>query len=375
MSTDSNVKNAFVLNAEDVTSLLENKGPNTLLTVADKIADAYTSQTLKTADVAATEQIFRLLMREAEVRVRVSLSEHLKSNNELPKDIVLSMARDVEQVALPVLQHSEVLDDNDLLELVNSTQEITRYLAVSQRHIVSPVVADSLLSKGHDEVVSTLVNNAGAQISDEGLEKIVDHYPDNRALMHAVSNRAQLPMAVTEKLITVVSESLAAKLKEKYRLTSKDLDQEVEKARESETLKLIGTTRSEEEVSKLVVQLQAFDRLTPTIILSALCQGNFCFFETSLARLSNVAISNARTLISDRGMLGFRAIYNKAGLPESLFSAVRILLKAVHELDAEKVKPGTSSYANRIVERILQLSEIDAPENLSYIIALVRRGQ
>jgi hypothetical protein len=91
------------------------------------------------------------------------------------------------------------------------------------------------------------------------------------------------------------------------------------------------------------------------------------------ANNSGIPVENARTLIADRGELGFRAIYNKSGLPEAMFPAVKLLLKIVRELDAEGAQNGSSRYANSVVERILHYSEENPVENLSYIIALVRR--
>jgi hypothetical protein len=56
-----------------------------------------------------------------------------------------------------------------------------------------------------------------------------------------------------------------------------------------------------------------------------------------------------------------------------MFPAVKQLLKVMRELDNEGEKPGSSRYANRVVERILQYAEEKPIDNLSYIIALVRR--
>ena len=143
---------------------------------------------------------------------------------------------------------------------------------------------------------------------------------------------------------------------------------------QSETLKLVRQIRSPQEIDRLIGQLMAFDRLTPSLILSALCHGNVSFFETALARLSGIAVANARALISDKGDLGFRAIYNKSGLPEAMFPAVRTLLATVRMLDGEGEQPGSAHYANRVVERLLGSAEQSPVDNLSYIIALVRRG-
>lgn len=361
------------LTAEDVARLLEDKTPETLVEITGKIAGIYNRDTIHKQDAQAAEQIFRLLMRETEVRVRIALAENVKSSAQIPKDIALSLAKDVQEVALPMLQYSEVLDDEDLVELMSNTEEVERLVAVSKREHVSDALSDTLLARGNDEVASTLVNNSGAVISEQGFKRIIDYYPSNKTLMDAVGTRPHLPVGVAEKLVLVVSDKLADTIKKKYYVANEQIEQEVDKAREGETLNLVRVSQTDEEVDKLIGQLVAFNRLTPSIILSALCQGNFAFFETALARLSNIPVSNARTLITDRGELGFRAIYNKSGLPDAMFPAVKLLLRVVRELDTKGEKKSTSRYANRIVERLLQYSEEEPIDNLSYIIALVRR--
>jgi len=371
MSSES--QDFITLTQEDVTRLLQDATASTRIDMTTRIAGAYTRKQLSNREIVAAEQVFRLLLRDTEVRVRAALAEQVKDSDHIPRDIVLPLARDVEEVALPVLQYSDVLDGDDLLDLIDNTQEITRYLAISKRKHVSDVVSDTLLEKGNDEVAATLVENTGAQISDTGLTRIIEKHGTNETLMQAVGNRPRLPVTVAEKLTHVVSASLAESLKQRYKMQGSQLEKEVEKTREGETLGLISTSQSQEEIDRLINQLRAFDRLTPSIILSSLCQGNFGFFESSLAALSSIPVSNARTLISDRGELGFRAIYNKSGLPDAMFPAVKLLLRVVRELDTEGEKPGSARYANRVVERILQYSEDSPIENLSYIIALVRK--
>jgi len=361
------------LTPEEVNRLLDDKTSAARIDITEKIAGAYGSNQLNEKEKQAAEQVFRLLVRDAEVRVRSALAQHIKSSEHIPHDIVMPLARDVAEVSLPVLQYSQVLNDDDLLDLIGNTHEISRYLAISKRKQVSDVVTGTLLDKGSDAVAAALVENDGAQISETGLGKIIDNYRDNEILMKAVADRPRLPVAAAEKLIHVVSSSLAETLKQKYKMPTADIQKEVDKTRESETLKLIRQSQSQEDIDKLINQLQAFGRLNPSLILSALCQGDFAFFESSLAKLSNIPVNNARTLITDRGELGFRAIYNKSGLPDAMFPAVKLLLKVMRELDGEGEKPGSSRYANRVVERLLQNAEETPVDNLSYIIALVRR--
>ncbi len=363
----------LTLSEEDVNRLLRDTTSDTRIDMTDRIAGAYSRTSLSQQENMIAEQIFRLLLRDTEVRVRAALAEHVKASTIIPHDIVKKLAKDVEEVSLPVLQHSEVLTDDDLVDLIHSTGESSKYLAISKRSTVSAMVSDTLLGKGNDKVAAALANNQGAVISEAGVSKIIEAHGENEEVMQSLTKRENLPVAAVNKLINVVSSSLAESLKQKYNVSAEQIDHEVEKTREKETLQVIRHACTQEDVVKLITQLRAFNRLTPSIILSALCQGNFDFFETSLAVLAKLPVENARALINDRGELGFRAIYNKSGLPDAMFPAVNLLLKIVHQLDEEGEKPGGAQYANRIVERILQQAEDSQMGNLSYIIALVRR--
>jgi uncharacterized protein (DUF2336 family) len=363
----------LTLSEDDVNRLLRDTTSGTRVDMTDRIAGAYSQTALSQHENMIAEQIFRLLLRDTEVRVRITLAEHVKSSTVIPHDIIKKMAKDVEEVALPVLQHSQVLTDDDLVELINASNEPSRHVAICKRPKVSTTVSDTLLGKGSEVVVAALADNEGAEISEAGVGKIIESHRDNDALMQRLANRHNLPVAAVNKLINAVSSTLADTLKKKYNISADHIDQEVEKTREKETLQVIRHANTPEDVMKLITQLRTFNRLSPSIILSALCQGNFEFFETSLAVLAKLPVENARALIHDRGELGFRAIYNKSGLPDAMFPAVNMLLKVVHQLSEEGEKIGSSHYANRIVERILQQAEDSQMGNLSYIIALVRR--
>jgi len=326
------------LSAEDVRLLLDDSSSDSRLEITNKLTFTYSNAKMSPTESVVAEQIFRLLMRDMEVRVRACLANNIKENNSIPKDIVLTLARDVEEVSLPVLQYSQVLGDDDLIELIHSTKEISRHLAVCLRTNVSDKVADTLLDTGSNKVAFALISNVGAYISEAGLQKIIETYPEDEQLLGAVSSRPHLPITTVEKLMSVVSASLADELKKKYQTQPgqqelpelqdqkvESIEKAVEAVTETETLDMVNHSWSQEEVDKLITQLIAFDRLSPSLIMRALCQGNFNFFETSLARLANIPAANARKLITDRGELGFRAIYNQSGLPDAMFPAVKLL--------------------------------------------------
>lgn len=364
----------LTLTQDDVHRLLNDTSSDTRIDMTDRIAGAYGKDVLQGNEIMIAEQVFRLLLRDTELRVRISLAEHVKKSETIPRDIVKSLAKDVEEVSLPVLEYSQVLSEDDLLELIEASKEVSKQLAISKRKHVPARVTDSLLDKGNGEVAEALAENHGAELTEAGVDKIIQSHKGSNAIMGALSERANLPSAAVNKLVNVVSSSLAEKLKNKYQVSGQAIDREVDKTREKETLDLIKRTHNKEAVIKLVGQTRIYNRLTPSLILGALCVGNVAFFEASLAALSDVPVDNAHTLINDKGELGFRAIYNKSGLPDGMFQAVNLLVKIVHQLLDEGQQPATGQFANRVVERILEQSESGEVDNVSYIIALVRKA-
>ena len=62
------------------------------------------------------EEIFGIMCRDAEERVRGALSANLKDCSYLPHDVARTLADDVEAVSLPILRFSAVLTDEDIVE-------------------------------------------------------------------------------------------------------------------------------------------------------------------------------------------------------------------------------------------------------------------
>lgn len=363
------------LTPEDVQQLLAPSATaDAKVGVGAKVANTYARGDFGQREVAIAEQIFRLLVRDTEVMVRAMLAEQLKMSKILPKDIVMTMARDISEVAVPVLQYSEVLEDDDLITLVRTTGDTQKQVAVSERRSVSPALADALIDTGKAEVAGALVGNPGAVLNEKMLKRISDRFSTSPTVMERLGKRSALPLAVAEKVMAHVSTSLAEGLRKKYNLGAEQLAAEETKTREAGVLALLRTHKSEEEVEKLVLQLQVFQRLSPTLIFTALCQGHTYFFECALAHLSGVQLENARRLINDRGDLGFRAVYNKSGLPADMFGAVRLLLYVVHDLKADaSIKPG-NDMTNRVIEQLRARAEEQPVDNLDYVISLLREG-
>jgi uncharacterized protein (DUF2336 family) len=309
-------------------------------------------------------------VKDTEISVREALATALKHNPNVPRDIILSLTHDADTVALPILESSDVLNDDDLTALIQSAKHSQRPIAIAKRKYVSEVISAALVETHNATAIAALVKNSGAQISTETYQGILREHHKNSDIVTAMAKRPNLPVTVVEKIITLVSDSLADSLRTQYRLSPVTVAIETEKTREMATLKLVDGQVGHQDIEKLVEQLQAFGRLTPSIILTSLCQGNLYFFETSLARLSNIPVRNAQLLIHDKGGLGFKALYGRAGLPDKFMAACKLLLETV----AEMQRGGQARDANVLVQKLIAKSTGKQVDNLSYIIALIRQN-
>ncbi|MBM3485303.1 MAG: DUF2336 domain-containing protein [Alphaproteobacteria bacterium] len=340
------------LSKADVQQLMDDPSEQNRASAASKIAANFGGDAFTADERRIAEDIFRVMVRDTAVRVREALSMELKDCPSISHDVARALASDVESVSLPVLQFSTVLTDDDLIEIVQTSAPV-KQKAIASRKVVSAPVADALVDTKNEEVVSTLVANDGADITETSLQKVVDKLGDRPSVNQPLALRAKLPVAVAERLVTMVSESLREHLLKNHNIAPETVSDLVLQSREKATLNLISAKASTEDVKELVEQLHRNGRLTPSIVLRAVCMSDLPFFEHGVAKLSHVPLKNARLLIHDDGRLGLSAILKKAGVPEYLFPAFRAAIDVSHETDYDGGDDNQERFQRRMLERIL----------------------
>jgi uncharacterized protein (DUF2336 family) len=336
--------------------------PEARAETAAKIAGEYGTEALNDSERQLAEDIFRTMVKDAEVRVREALAAHLKACPDVPHDVALSLAQDVDSVSLPMLKFSEVLTDQDLIEIVRS-QGTAKQEAVAQRAQVSSKVAGALIDTKNETAVARLVANEGAELDDKALKRVIKDYKDNSAISDSLARRANLPPAISEQLVSAVTKQLESYLKKKAELPADQVSNLILQARERATVSLISDGSSDDELEQMVQRLHENGRLTASLILRALCMGDMNFFEAAMARLAGVPVQNARVLIHDKGTLGLESVYLRAGLPDALFSAFRAAIDVAAETDYDGGANDRARYIERMLERILTQFE-DPSERL-----------
>ncbi len=340
------------LTQDDVAKLMADPSVDVRAETTAKIASQFEIEALSPAERQIAEDIFRKLVKDVEVRVRESLAAHLKNSPDLPHDVAMALASDVDSVSLPMLKFSEVLTDEDLVQIVREQGE-SKQVAIAQRPSVSSRVADALIDTGSEKAVARLVANDGAKLTEQALGRVIDEYQESEAVSDSLSRRPSMPAAISAQLIEALSGRLQDFLLQKHDVSPDVASNLILQARERATMSLVDYGSTDTELENLVEQLARKDRLTASLLLRALCMGDMGFFERALARLADLPLQNARILIHDHGGIGLESVYIKAELPKRLYPAFQAGIELSDETDYDGGRNDRSRFIERMLERVL----------------------
>ena len=361
------------LSKADVERLLQDPSGEVRADAAAKIATHYGgSADFGEQEKKLAEEIFSIMCRDAEERVRAALSDNLKDCEFLPHDIAIKLAEDVASVSKPILTYSSVLTDDDLINIVRSAGE-EKQKAIAARAVVSENLSDALIDTRNEAVVGTLVANDGAEISAGSMQRVLDEFEGSDLIKSSMVGRAQLPMEVSERLVTMVSERLGEELMLRHELPSDQISDLILQSREKATLGLLGQDDDPADFRRLIVHLYQNDRLTPTIMLRAVCMGDMDFFEGSLAVRSRISLSNTREALIHGDRSQISGLLEKAEMPKSLRPAFLAAIQVAGETEYDGEEGDRERFQRRMIERIItnfeNPDEAMGDDNIEYLMA------
>lgn len=362
------------LTSEDVKNLSQNVCADTKVDTVKKISAYYNGSTLTPRGIQLAEDIFRLLVRDVEVQVREILSESLKNSKNIPQDIVNSLINDHDKVAVPFIKCYDSFSKEDLLRILE-LPNVNKQKAVAQRSNVTPDISQFIVDRCPEEVVGALILNENAVIVDKTYDTIVNKYAGSENIKECLVYRQELPIAVIEKIVNSLSEELKKRLVINHNLPNNIASDIVEQVKEKATLKISEEYSSDKQIEELVHQLYTSNRLTPTLVVRAICLGDLKFFEYAMVYLSNTPITEVRKILFSSSMdFMVRNLLRKAYIPKSMFPAVFSALKVLEEIRFDIQKGDRKSFSHRVIERILSFGtagEEFKEEDVDYLVSKI----
>jgi len=238
---------------------------------------------------ALMNEILRKLVREFEMGVRKELAERLAAKENAPHELIVSLANDEIEVARPILLESTVLRTPELIEIIqNRTRE--HQLAIAMRRSVNELVSDALVETGDTDVITALLQNQNAQITEAALIYLVDEARRVDGYQEPLVRRKELPVQLARKMCLWVSAALRRHILDNFEIDPSELDDELES-----TLGARGATRAnaaDEQplvpARKLAQRLAMNDQITPDILVQSLRRGEIGLFEALFGQISGL---------------------------------------------------------------------------------------
>jgi len=334
------------------------------------LARAYLYSDLNESDRAA-EGAMIMLLDDASPLVRQALADVFAGSEYAPPAIVHSLISDQPDVAAPLLERSPLLLDTDLVEAVASG-EGARQTAVAARARVPCAVSAAIAEVGSAEACLVLLENAGADIMPASLDRMVARHGHLAPIREALLGQVELTPATRQALIAKLSQTLAAFVAAREWLNEDSAERITREACEKATIALAADS-SEDEVRPLVRHLRDSEQLTAGLMLRSLLCGNLALFEEALAELTEMSPSRVAGIVHDRRGAGFRALYDKAGLPASAFQVFRDALDAIRDEGVWAEPGGVSRLKRSIIERVLTRCESAEIGDIEPLLTLLRR--
>lgn len=351
------------LTREDVARLASAADDEGRALAARKICARISMPGMTESERTAANAILEVLAGDAAEIVRRALSVTLARSPNLPRDVALKLAGDIDSIAVPVIAGSPSLTEDDLTGIVRSGAVI-RQLAIAGRAEVPGKVVRELVMRGADPAVQRVIANDGAHFDAGSYALTFQRYHDQPGMLEHFVDRSSLPMEVTEKLINLISEEAVERLVSRHALPPQLAVELAEATRERATVDLVEQAGLSPDPRRFVQQLQMNGRLTPSLILRALFRGHMSFFEHCMAELAGVPHTKAWLLIHDAGPLGLDAIFERSGLPRRILPAVRASVAAYHSLElgahgAEDIVKFRAALTQRIFTQFQGAPEAD----------------
>jgi uncharacterized protein (DUF2336 family) len=290
------------------------------------------------------DDVFQCLILHIESSAKALLANRLASVDTAPPRTIRTLAfDDLIEVAAPVLSQSNRLDDDTLIETAR-TKSQAHLLAISMRKVLSGAVTDVLVLRGNDEVIHNTVNNAGAELSERGLARLVDRAEGDEDLATCLGLRPTIPRHLYLKLIAKASDAVRTRLEAANPRQAADVTGAVREATRLARSARTAVTEQTAIAHALVKSLYDEGRLDEHQVAAFAAARKFDEANAALAALANVPVDVAENMMVETCAEGVMILAKVAGMSWSTVRAIINMRDDLSGMDPTDVEACQATY-------------------------------
>lgn len=302
--------------------------------VTDLFSDSH--EELNDRERSLMFEILRQLIKQCEDSVRKMLSEKLAERPDVPHDLALELGKDTAEVAYPILAHCGILKDEDLIEVIRN-RTVQHQLAIAIRRNVSESVSDALVEAGDEAVITKLLANPNARISERTMEYLVDESERVDTFHEPILRREDLAPDLAQRMFNWVSAALRQHILDNYEIDEVVIDDMLEQS--AFELFTSADLRKNNSMSKQLAETLAEEgEATPEMMLLALECGEVPLFVSMLQQMTGLRETLITRFILEQGGEGLAVVCKALSVGKPQFVQIFALCRK-----ARPVKKGSFS--------------------------------
>ena len=277
---------------DELESILASKDISRRARILRKVTDLFVLGSGKFSEdqIELFDSVMGRLLENIERAARAQFGSRLAGLSDAPPNVIRILASDTAiEVAGPVLQHCERLDQTALVENAR-TQSQDHLLAISGRKVLVEAVTDVLVERGNQSVVSSTARNSGARFSDFGISTLVKKACDDGDLALCVWSRPDIPRQNLVKLFVDASEAVKSQLVEADPRRAELIKSMVARAADAIQTKARAGSSDFAQALSHVSELHAAGRLDEAQLLAFTTAGSFDKVVAALSLMCDVPV-------------------------------------------------------------------------------------
>lgn len=292
---------------------------------------------------ALMTDILRRLIHDVEMSVRRTLGERLAQFDNVPRELIVTLANDEIEVAQPILMRSTLLQDSELVEIIHH-RTMQHQLAIAMRGSVSEIVSDALVDNGHVDVIKTLVENRNARISRATMAYLVEQSKRVDAYQNPLVRHPDLPPDLAKQMVFWVSAALRQHIVENFELDETELDDRIDESI-SKTVDAIGAGNPQDTPEAKLAEKLAEGGVKPALLIQVLRRAEIPLFEALFARLTGLRGTLVRRILYEPGGEALAIACKSVDIQKNEFASIFLL--------SRKARPGENIVDPKELARVI----------------------
>ncbi|MEX1035820.1 MAG: DUF2336 domain-containing protein [Sneathiella sp.] len=293
--------------------------------------------TFSDAEKEIMADIIYRITADVEKSIRANFAKKLAQRQGIPKGLMVFLANDDIEVALPILRDCGLLAENDLLEIIMQRSKQHR-LAVATRDNLGERVCTSLCDLNDQDITVTLLQNKGAQISLDLLNYLGEQSKYIPEYQRPLLERPFLPKPIAEKMYRWVSISLREYICENFDVDARMLEVDINDREQT-----IDRISNESDPSfRLVEKLHKSGDLSTRFLIKSLNQGEIDLFEFAFAKLLDMDIEKVRYFIYADNPEILAVACRSLNIDRVIFKTIYDLTASVRDRNSSILSPAIS---------------------------------